>query len=279
MSRAIVIGVTEAPVTVRVVEWAAQRALDAGQPIRLVSVVGGALGVIGEDEVLRPILDATRSDLDRIADDLRGRGLEVDVVVDRGNPVEQLIAASEGAALLVIGSDYRGPDSGPARGSHGVRIAAASTCPVVVVPDTEPGDRSGIVVGVDGSEVSANALAFAAAEADRLREPLIAVSVWTPPVAPRNVGVYPEDYITNMQQLTEETQALAIAGLRVDFPDLQIVRRVERGYPSEVINEAARSARMAVVGSHGRGAIRRFLLGSISHEVLLHLATVTAVVR
>ena len=36
---------------------------------------------------------------------------------------------------------------------------------------------------------------------------------------------------------------------------------------------------MTVVGSHGRGAFKRFLLGSISHEVLSRLATVTAVVR
>jgi len=34
-----------------------------------------------------------------------------------------------------------------------------------------------------------------------------------------------------------------------------------------------------VLGTHGRGAPARFLLGSISHEVLGRLSTVTAIVR
>ncbi|WP_454131145.1 universal stress protein [Microbacterium lacticum] len=191
-----------------------------------------------------------------------------------------LIEASADAALLVIGSDYKGPGSGPARGAHGVRIAAGAKCPVVVVPDIDLGERSGVVVGLDGSQTSEAALRFAAIEADRLGEKLIAVSVWTPLQAPRNgLAVYPDLYLTNMQSATEEVQALALAGITSDYPDLEVERVVERGYPSHVINERASSARMAVVGTHGRGALARFLLGSISQEVLARLATVTAVVR
>ena len=49
----------------------------------------------------------------------------------------------------------------------------------------------------------------AAAEADRLGEKLIAVSVWTPVVAPRNdFAVYPDLYLENMQAATEEVLAL-----------------------------------------------------------------------
>ncbi|GAA3907222.1 universal stress protein [Microbacterium invictum] len=281
MSNSIVVGISGAPVTERVVDWAIARAAQRHQKIDLVAVVGGAIGAVGEADVMLSAIDATGQLLEREAARISAKGIEVVTHVETGNPVSKLVDASEGAALLVIGSDYRGPGEGPARGAHGIRIAAAAHCPVVVVPDIDLGaERSGVVVGIDGSEVSEPALKFAAAEADRLGEPLIAVSVWTPLVAPRNdLAVYPELYMTNMQQATEEILALAVAGIASDYPDLKVIRKVEQGYPSHVINELAADAKMTVVGTRGRGAFARLLLGSISHEVLGRLAAVTAVVR
>jgi len=280
MSELIIVGVTGAPVASRAVDWAIARAAERRQRIELLSVVGGALGAVGEDTVLAEALEKTYADVEAHAERVRQAGIEVSVRVEAGDPLAVLTAASGAASILVIGSDYRGPGSGRARGAHGVRIAAAARCPVVVVPDIELGERRGVVVGVDGSEVSEDAVRFAAAEAERLDEPLIAVSVWTPLQAPRNdLAVYPELYLSNMQAATEEILALALAGLAVDHPDLEVVRRVERGYPSQMLNEIGATARLLVVGTHGRGAIARFLLGSISHEVLARMATVTAVVR
>lgn len=279
MVNEIVVGAVDTEAGHRAVEWAASRAAAHRQPLLLVGVVGGATGAVGEESVVEAAIDATTASLERLAAPLRDRGLQVDVRASAGNPVSVLIDASKDAALLVIGSDYRGPGHGPARGSHGVRIAAAARCPVIVVPETLAEARSGVVVGVDGSEVSEAATRFAAQEADRLGEPLIAVTVWTPVPLPRHVGAYPVEYMESMESIAAETLGVALGGLRQDFPDLQIEERIERGYPSEVINDIAGTAQMIVVGSHGRGAVARFLLGSISHEVLARLATVTAVVR
>ncbi|MFT4281549.1 universal stress protein [Microbacterium sp.] len=280
MSKTIVVGVNGGSVAPRVVEWAIARASVRGERVELISVVGGALGTVGEDAVVEEAVSAAEDLLRDHARRVAARGVDVVSRVASGDPVSVLTEAAAGAEVLVIGSDYRGPDGGRARGVHGVRIAASAPCPVVVVPDLDLGARRGVVVGIDGSSVSEHALRFAAEEADRSGEPLIAVSVWTPLQAPRNgLAVYPELYLTNMQAATEEVQALALAGMASDFPDLVVDRRVERGYPSHVINELASSARLAVVGTHGRGAVARFLLGSISHEVLARLSTVTAVVR
>lgn len=282
MNDTIIVGVTAAPVAERAIDWAIARAVARDQRIELLAVIGGAVGTVGEAAVIEDAMAGTRALLERHAERVRAAAPTVEVTtrVEAGNPVALLIAASAKAALLVIGSDYRGPGDGPDRGAHGVRIAAGAGCPVVVVPDFDTSGRSGIVVGVDGSPTSEDALRFAAAEADRLGEKLVAVSVWTPLAAPRNtLAVYPELYLTNMQAATEEMLALALAGIRVDYPDLAVERIVEQGYPSFVLNELAHDARMAVVGTHGRGALARFLLGSISHEVLARLATVTAVVR
>lgn len=283
MNETIIVGVTGSPVAHRAVEWAIARAVARRQRIELLGIVGGAVGTVGERAVVEDALQATQAMLDAAVESLAGEvagTVDITTRAEAGNPVAVLIEASQGAALLVIGSDYRGPGGGPARGAHGLRIAAGAHCPVVVVPDLEATGRSGIVVGVDGSTTSEHALRFAAAEADRLDEKLIAVSVWTPLTAPRSdLAVYPELYLTNMQAATEEALSLALAGIATDFPDLAVERVVARGYPSHVINEHAQDARMTVVGTHGRGALARFLLGSISQEVLARLATVTAVVR
>lgn len=282
MSNTIVVGVAGAGATSHAVDWAAARAAARGQQLELLAIVGGAVGAVGERAVVEDALAATQAYLAEIAEKVRAQvpGVTVTTRAEAGDPVARLIESSKDAALLVIGSDYRGPGAGPARGAHGVRIAAGSHCPVVVVPSVEMSDRSGVVVGIDGSPVSENALRFAAAEADRLGEKLVAVSVWTPIVAPRNgLAVYPDMYLENMQSATQEVLALAVAGLSSTYPDLVVERVVERGYPSHVINAYAETARMAVVGTHGRGALKRFLLGSISQEVLARLATVTAVVR
>lgn len=280
MNNTIIVGVTGAPVSERAIAWAADRARARGQRIELWAIVGGVIGAVGEAAVVDDALHQAQSLLDGHATHLAAQGIEVTTRVDAGNPVALLIEASETAALLVIGSDHRGVGDGPTRGAHGVRIAAGAKCPVVVVPDIDIEARSGVVVGIDGSELSEQALRFAAAEADRLGEKLVAVSVWTPLEAPRNaLAVFPEMYLTNMHAATEEVLSLALAGLASDYPDLVVVREVRQGRPSHAINELAQSARLAVVGTHGRGALARFLLGSISQEVVARVATVTAVVR
>ncbi|MEV8134464.1 universal stress protein [Microbacterium aurantiacum] len=265
----------------RAIAWAVERALDRRQRLQLFSIVGGAVGTVGEAHLIEQATDDLRVQLEAQARDLIAAHpdrLDVRVRVDHGNPVAKLIDASKDAALLVIGSDFRG-DAGPARGPHGIRIAAGSHAPVVVIPDADPGERSGVVVGVDGSDLSERAIAFAAAEADRLGEALIAVIAWSPMEVSRNPGLYPPEYLDALARLAEESLGLSLAGLSSTYPDLRIERHVERGYPSEAIEVYARRARLTVLGSHGRGAIARFLLGSVSEEVLRRLPSPVAIVR
>lgn len=280
MREKVVVGVTDAAGSRRAVDWAADRAAACGDRVELVSIVGGAIGVVGEGHVIDEALELTQKMLEREAARVRAHGADVETRVGRGNPVEQLIEASTGAALLVIGSDYRGPESGPARGPHGIRIAAGAHCPVAVVPDVDVSGRTGVVVGVDGSPVSEAAIAFAAAEADRTGEPLTAVTTWSPVAIPLGMRTYPDDYLKNMQILAEETLAISVAGIAVMYPDMVVHRVAETSYnPDVVINRLAARARLAVIGSHGRGPIARFILGSTSQQVLNRLATTTVVVR
>ncbi|GAA5093665.1 universal stress protein [Microbacterium yannicii] len=281
---AIVVGVTDRPVSQRATDWAADRAAATGRGLELLSVVGGATGAVGEDEVLQRAKASAQALADAEVVRLSGKGLTVRASVSHGNPTEVLIEQSKDAALLVIGSDIRGDDHEKKRGPHGRRIVAGAHCPVVVVPDIDTSDRRGVVVGVDGSDVSQRALEFAAAEAAASGDTLTAVSAWIPvsvgtDYAIGGVSDYPDLYLTDLQQQTERALDELLTDVRAAHPELPIGTYVAEGDPGYVINEAAATARLAVVGTHGRTGIARLLLGSVSEHVLAELVTVTAVTR
>lgn len=277
-STTIVVGATSKPGSRRAIEWAVARAASTGARLELLSVIGGAVGAVGEQEVVQRAVDYEEAFLRNEAAALSSRGIDVTVRVTHGNPTKELVEASADAALLVIGSDHTG-GADKHRGPHGTRIVAGAHCPVVVVPDIDTTGRTGVVVGVDGSEVSHAALAFAAAEASRFAEPLTVVSTWMPVVYTGDIAPYPDMYLTDLQGTTEAFAQSMADEVRKDHPHLEIVVHVDEGDPATVIAEVAASARLAVVGTHGRTGFARFLLGSVSTQVLDHLTTVTAAVR
>ncbi|MEN2740539.1 universal stress protein [Microbacterium sp. X-17] len=277
MSDSIVVGVTGTPAARRAVDWAVARAASRGQDVVLLTVVGGAIGAVGEAEVLATAVAAAESVVAAEADRVRAEGVTVTARASHGNPTTELIDAAKDAALLVIASEPR--EHGRRNGPHGPHVVAGARCTVVVVPDVDIEGRHGIVVGIDGSDVSKKAIEFAAAEADRLGEPLIAVSAWSPVVVPGDLTMYPDMYVADLESATKGLVEGMTEGIRATYPDLEIVTRVEDGDPASVINDIAATARLAVVGTHGRTGFTRFLLGSTSEQVLQHLVTVTAVVR
>ncbi|ASR37706.1 hypothetical protein BAY61_24895 [Prauserella marina] len=62
-------------------------------------------------------------------------GIPVEVVAERGKPVRTLLARSETARLLVVGSRGRGGFAGMLLGSTSQSMVTHARCPVVVVPD------------------------------------------------------------------------------------------------------------------------------------------------
>jgi len=276
MADTIIVGVSDAAASRRAVDWAVRRARDLGRPLLLSSVVGGAVGAVGEQELVDRVVAGREERVAALAAELAASGVSVEYTVTHGDPVRRLVEASEDAELLVIGSEPRGRGR---RGQHGARIAAGAHCPVVVVPEADDVPRRGVVVGVDGSETSNAAIAFAVAEATRLGEPLRVVSAWMPVTVPGDFGVYPEVYLTDLEEISRANVDAVVQAIAAEHPDLEVEAHVDEGDPAGVIGDHAASAVLTVVGSHGRSGFARFLLGSVSEEVLAHLATVTAVVR
>ncbi len=139
----------------------------------------------------------------------------------------------------------------------------------------------GIVVGVDGSGDSRQALAWAVKHAALEHEPLtvltvheVAVSAWT-----GNPIVYGEDRPEEekVQQAAQEAVDKTINDLGVR-PDSVTVRAIS-GRPAQALVEASQDADLVVVGSRGAGGFGALLTGSVALQVVSHAACPVVVVR
>ncbi|MDI3330145.1 MAG: universal stress protein [Micrococcus sp.] len=124
-----------------------------------------------------------------------------------------------------------------------------------------------VVVGVDGSAQSIDALREGRIMAELMNSPLLAVTAWQWPAAsgeiPELIGYDPEK---EARQRLDETLREAFG----DTPPESLETAVQRGQPAHVLRELSRGARMLVVGNRGRGGFKGLLLGSVSSAVGAH---------
>ena len=135
-----------------------------------------------------------------------------------------------------------------------------------------------IVVGVDGSEPSRDALRWARTQAEATGAELVAVAAWIYPAAayPTLAGYVP---ITDGTELGSETRSAIEAVLKDTLGDSPITLLVVEGHPANVIVDAARDASMVVVGCRGHGGFVGALLGSVSQHVVAHATCPVVVIR
>jgi nucleotide-binding universal stress UspA family protein len=129
-----------------------------------------------------------------------------------------------------------------------------------------------VAVGVDESESSHRALAWAAQEALRRDATLHVVTAWSWDAAD-GAPVATVDAET-MMTLASRAQDRAIAEVvdTMPGPRPQVTRQVVRASATEALAEASQQADLLVVGTHGRGPVRSLLLGSVSLSVIKHAA-------
>ncbi|PPF76694.1 universal stress protein [Pseudoclavibacter sp. Z016] len=280
MSENITVGVAGNQPGIVATRWAAARASRGRKRLKLVHIVDPRIAGAGNPDLLIEAESAAARILQEAAEAALAvdAALEVETAVMTGAIIETLTELSKTSSLLVVGSN-RGESSGRASGTHSVRVAAASESPVAVIPDVDLSGRRGVVVGVDGSDLSEHALAVAAEEASLSGEPLIPVHAWHAPNVYGGGVIVTGDFFDELRLSAEETLSLALAGLRGRYPDLEITPVVVEGIPDMAIVDAAPSASLVVVGSRGRGTFARLLLGSVSHGVLAHLETPTIVAK
>jgi len=141
---------------------------------------------------------------------------------------------------------------------------------------TEPYPRRPVLVGVDGSESSERAVAWAARYAAAWHASLRLLHAIVPAFDPQPL---PQSYYDAVDQQGKKCVARAVDIARQSAPDVEVSARLISGFPVAVLLEASRHARSLVLGPRGRGGFTGLLLGSVAVTLAAHGHCPVIVVR
>ncbi len=187
-------------------------------------------------------------------------GLEVHEILSYADPRTALLDLSHHAWMIVLGSRGRGPVASLLLGSVSVSVATHAACPVVVRRPTDPGlTTHGVLVGVDGTELSLPAVEFAYRMASFRRRPLVVLHCY-------------------WQAGEQDLVAESIAGMGEKFPDVPVEVRMADGFADQHLVAASQNYELVVVGHHPITPANQLVFGSVAPAVLEHSHGAVAVV-
>lgn len=285
-SQRIVVGVDGSRGAARAAVWAARLAARRDTGLHLVhalnlSSAATLLSRLPFEEYRQNRTKQAEELLDRLRSELLEKypGLWISSEICADEPAEALVAASSQAALTVVGTRGHGGFPGLRIGSVGLRLAAHSHGPMVLVPDSEnppaqvrPGH--GIVLGVAARE-PAEVIDFGFQLAEELGEPLRAVHAWQP-IPPYNGYYYVEPSVLGTAA-EELLKALLKPALRA-HDTVPAQADAVCATPAAALVDAARDAQVLVLGAHRHRTALSIGVGSVLHALLTHAPCPVAVV-
>lgn len=133
-----------------------------------------------------------------------------------------------------------------------------------------------IVVGVDGSPDSSEALRWGIAQAARTGAEVEAVVAWEVPLSIILVPTATEgDYADHARAVLQETLDKVLS----EAPPVTVTGHVIEGRPARVLTTKGRDADLLVIGSHGRGELPGMHLGSVASYCVHHAPCPVVVLR
>jgi nucleotide-binding universal stress UspA family protein len=271
--------------------------VSAVDPLATLSVAGDvgagvALhGMATQQPALGEMLTAARSGRERLLSKAAGEvrqttAIQVRYEVLEGEPSEAVATYVQGtrAELVVMATHGRGGFERAWLGSVADRLVRRLDVPLLLVRPSADGDgtreESGpqpvirrILVPLDGSALAEAALDPATAAAQRLDAAVILLRVVDPDL---EVGLpYPPDFANQRDTSPAEVRSrardylarvkdrLVAEGVHVHGVELR-----DGSAATAILDMAGAEADMVVMATHGRGGVRRWLLGSVSDKVL-----------
>ncbi|HEY5223498.1 MAG TPA: universal stress protein [Microbacteriaceae bacterium] len=137
-------------------------------------------------------------------------------------------------------------------------------------------NRRRIVVGVDGSASSDDALRYAARLAKGLDASVEGIIAWAYPIA---LSAYAISTLPNLENEARDAASAAADRVFGARRPEWFTLAVRNGNPAHVLIQESEGAEMLVVGSRGHGGFAGLLLGSVSAECAEHAKCPVLVVR
>jgi len=271
----IVVGVDGSAVAATALRWGSRIAVSTGTELVAVNAFQNPYSEVPPDE--RQHLLETRSDIlatEWVEPAVR-LGATVRPVVREGDPrhVLPLVAAEEQATLLVVGRT--GATGGPGflhLGSVVEHMAHHSAIPLAVIPVGWSDPVRRIVVGVDGSNESLEAVHWAGLLAGAADSEIVAVHIYEPGLEWTRTATE-RDWRTEAEsRLNEWTAPLRAAGRRVS-----IVAQHDLHPADGLLGvSTARQADVLVLGLRGLGRFTAARAGGVALKVI-HRASLPVV--
>jgi len=284
----IIVGVDGSSASDAAVSWAAHDAVIRGLPLTLMHVHDPAARAWSQAKMLDEVAGWQKAEgrgvlanASKIAHDITKDASQITIggELQFSAPGPTLVDRSEDADLIVVGTDGRGALARGLLGSVSSGLVRHARCPVAVIHDGEPPvpqpTDAPVLVGVDGSSVSELATEIAFDEAARRGVGLIALHAWTTSELIELPGVDWPAVKTEEECLMSE----ALAGWQERYPDVTMSKLLVCDQPARALVETSQSAQLVVVGSHGRNALTRTFLGSVSNAVVQSVRVPVIVAR
>ena len=238
--------------------------------------------------VLENTIANAESYLAERAQRLQEAGLDVTYDVQSGPAADIIVEIAHAAHISMIAMATHGY-SGLQRwalGSVADRVVQVAPAPVFLIratryTPTKAYSLNRVLLPLDGSTLSLQALPIAREIAAKAQAELLLVEAVAPPIEtyPSVPATPVPPYGTVLNALHEQaSRQLNAAAAELRNDGLTVTPVVDNGHAAGVIVDEAtrRNASLIVMATHGRGGLRRWAMGSVADKVL-HAATMPLV--